>query len=45
VEDRIDAVVCAYVVLLAYHRPERVMLLGTVQEGCILTPVIPTPAR
>lgn len=39
VEDSIDAVVCAYVGLHAWRRPDRTAVLGGVSEGCIVTPV------
>ncbi|MEO5833360.1 MAG: DUF429 domain-containing protein [Nakamurella sp.] len=39
VEDSIDAVVCAYVGLHAWRRPERTAVIGSVREGCIVTPV------
>ncbi|MFY0405887.1 DUF429 domain-containing protein [Solicola sp. PLA-1-18] len=39
VEDRVDAVVCAYVALHAARRPHDVRRFGTVAEGFVLTPV------
>lgn len=39
VEDSIDAVVCAYVGLHARRRPSRTALLGTPEDGGIVTPV------
>ncbi|MDO9378076.1 MAG: DUF429 domain-containing protein [Nocardioidaceae bacterium] len=39
VEDRVDAVVCAYVGLHAAHRPGDVRRFGTVADGFVLTPV------
>ncbi|MDT9593980.1 DUF429 domain-containing protein [Nocardioides zeae] len=47
VEDRLDAVVCAYVALLAEREPDRMTVYGTVEAGCIVTPTLPeglTPA-
>ncbi len=38
-EDQVDAVVCAYVALLAATRPEDVRVLGDTQRGYIVTPV------
>ena len=40
-EDPIDAVVCAYVVLYWYHRPEDVTVYGDVGNGYIVTPTLP----
>jgi predicted RNase H-like nuclease len=47
-EDPVDAVVCAYVALLWYHRPEDVTLYGDFATGYIVTPTLPpdaAPAR
>jgi predicted RNase H-like nuclease/ppGpp synthetase/RelA/SpoT-type nucleotidyltranferase len=40
-EDPVDAVVCAYVALYSYHRPEDVTIYGDFQTGYILTPALP----
>ncbi len=40
-EDQVDAVVCAYVALLADQRPNRVTLYGDADTGYILTPTLP----
>jgi predicted RNase H-like nuclease len=45
VEDRIDAVVCAYVALLATCSPERLHIFGDVTSGYIATPVTTEIAR
>ncbi len=39
-EDPVDAVVCAYVALYSYHRPEDVTVYGDFQTGYILTPTL-----
>src|SRR5271156_7123091 len=47
-EDPVDAVVCAYVALFSYHRPEDVTLYGDFASGYIVTPALPpdtAPAR
>ncbi|OHV03441.1 DUF429 domain-containing protein [Mycobacterium talmoniae] len=49
-EDPVDAVLCAYVALYSYHRPEDVTLYGDFATGYILTPTLPpdlapTPRR
>ena len=45
VEDRVDAVVCAYVAWLAHHRPETLAYYGDAETGCIVTPALqPDPA-
>jgi predicted RNase H-like nuclease len=47
-EDPVDAVVCAYVALFWYHRPEDVTLYGDFATGYIVTPTLPpdaAPAR
>src|ERR1700749_3198680 len=46
-EDPVDAVVCAYVALFWYHRPEDVTVYGDFATGYIVTPTLPpdlTPA-
>jgi predicted RNase H-like nuclease len=40
-EDSVDAVLCAYVALYWYHRPEDVTVYGDVATGYILTPTLP----
>lgn len=40
-EDRVDAVVCAYVAAYAYCRPEGVKTYGDFDTGYIVTPVLP----
>jgi predicted RNase H-like nuclease len=49
-EDPVDAVVCAYVALYRYHRPEDVTVYGDLETGYIVTPTLPpgqasTPRR
>jgi len=47
-EDPVDAVVCAYVALYWYHRPEDVTVYGDFATGYIVTPTLPpdaAPAR
>jgi ppGpp synthetase/RelA/SpoT-type nucleotidyltranferase len=48
-EDPVDAVVCAYVALYSYHRPEDVTVYGDFETGYILTPTLAdglkTPAK
>jgi predicted RNase H-like nuclease len=39
VEDRIDAIICAYVALLALHAPQRLHVFGDTTDGYIVTPV------
>ena len=41
-EDPVDAVVCAYVALYWYHRPEDVTVYGDFATGYIVTPTLPT---
>lgn len=41
VEDRIDAVVCAYVALHAQRRPDQTTVYGDVTTGYIVTPSLP----
>ncbi len=40
-EDPVDAVVCAYVALYWYHRPEDVTVYGDFATGYIVTPSLP----
>jgi len=40
-EDPVDAVLCAYVALYWYHRPEDVTLYGDFATGYIITPTLP----
>jgi predicted RNase H-like nuclease/ppGpp synthetase/RelA/SpoT-type nucleotidyltranferase len=40
-EDPVDAVVCAYVALLATRRPDDVTIYGDFETGYILTPTLP----
>ena len=47
-EDPVDAVLCAYVALLWYHRPDDVTIYGDFTTGYIVTPaltpdLVPTP--
>jgi len=44
VEDRIDAVLCAYVALYADRRPGDVTVFGDVETGYIVTPSLPADA-
>lgn len=45
VEDRVDAVVCAYVGWLAHHRPDTLTAYGDRETGRIVTPALrPDPA-
>ncbi|MEA5153463.1 DUF429 domain-containing protein [Raineyella sp.] len=41
VEDRIDAVVCAYVALYAHRRPDDTTVYGDAATGYIVTPALP----
>jgi predicted RNase H-like nuclease len=41
VEDRIDAVICAYVALLALRSPDRLHVFGDAASGYIVTPLTP----
>jgi predicted RNase H-like nuclease len=41
-EDPVDAVVCAYVALYWYHRPEDVTVYGDFATGYIVTPTLPS---
>jgi predicted RNase H-like nuclease len=45
VEDRIDAVVCAYIALLTVTRPHTVRTLVGADGGSIVTPVTPAIAE
>jgi len=40
-EDPVDAVLCAYVALYSYHRPQDVTLYGDFATGYIVTPTLP----
>jgi predicted RNase H-like nuclease len=40
-EDPVDAVICAYVALYRYHRPEDVTTYGDFENGYIVTPTMP----
>ena len=40
-EDPVDAVLCAYVALYWYHRPEDVTVYGDFATGYIMTPTLP----
>jgi predicted RNase H-like nuclease len=40
-EDPVDAVLCAYVALYWYHRPEDVTIYGDFASGYIVTPTLP----
>jgi predicted RNase H-like nuclease len=40
-EDPVDAVLCAYVALYWYHRPEDVTVYGDFESGYIVTPTLP----
>jgi predicted RNase H-like nuclease len=49
-EDPVDAVICAYVGLLQFHRPEDVTIYGDSETGYIVTPTMtgaaaPEPRR
>jgi predicted RNase H-like nuclease len=41
-EDPVDAVVCAYIALFQFHRPEDVTIYGDFETGYIVTPTPPT---
>jgi predicted RNase H-like nuclease len=43
-EDPVDAVVCAYVALYWYRRPEDVTVYGDYESGYIVTPTLPAGA-
>jgi predicted RNase H-like nuclease len=40
-EDPVDAVICAYVALYQFHRPEDVTIYGDFATGYIVTPTLP----
>ena len=40
-EDPVDALLCAYIALYWYHRPEDVTIYGNVDSGYIVTPSLP----
>jgi predicted RNase H-like nuclease len=40
-EDPVDAVICAYIALYRYHRPEDVTVYGDFENGYIVTPTLP----
>lgn len=40
-EDPVDAVICAYVALYWYHRPDEVTVYGDFATGYIITPALP----
>ena len=44
-EDPVDAVLCAYVGLYWYHRPEDVTIYGDYATGYIVTPTLPVRCR
>lgn len=44
-EDPVDAVICAYVALFWYHRPEDVTIYGQYPDGYIVTPTLPPERR
>lgn len=41
VEDRIDAILCAYIAMFTYHRPDDVTTYGDASGGYIVTPTLP----
>jgi predicted RNase H-like nuclease len=41
-EDPVDAVICAYVALYSYHRPDDVTIYGDFETGYIVTPSPPS---
>ncbi len=41
-QDPVDAVICAYVALYQFHRPEDVTIYGDFESGYIVTPTLPT---
>jgi len=45
VEDQVDAVVCAYVALLAVREPKAMTVYGDVTDGYIVTPTLPEGHR
>ena len=44
-EDPVDAVLCAYVALFRYHRPDDVTTYGDYESGFIVTPTLPEARR
>ena len=44
-EDQLDAVVCAYVAMLAWRRPELTTVYGDAETGRIVTPTLPDGLR
>ena len=44
-EDPVDAVVCAYVAMLAHVRPESLTTYGDAESGSIVTPTLPEGLR
>ncbi len=40
-EDPVDAVICAYVALFRFHRPDDVTIYGDFASGYIITPTLP----
>ena len=40
-EDAVDAVLCAYIALFRYHRPDDVTTYGDFESGYIVTPKLP----
>jgi predicted RNase H-like nuclease len=44
-EDPVDAVICAYVALYRYHRPDDVTVYGDFATGYIVTPTLPADAK
>ena len=44
-EDQLDAVVCAYVAMLAWRRPELITVYGDAETGRIVTPTLPDGLR
>lgn len=40
-EDAVDAVLCAYIALFRYHRPDDVTTYGDFESGYIVTPTLP----
>ncbi len=44
-EDPVDAVLCAYIALYRYHRPDDVTTYGDYESGYIVTPTLPEARR
>ncbi|MCG7608230.1 MULTISPECIES: bifunctional ribonuclease/(p)ppGpp synthase [Mycobacterium] len=44
-EDPVDALLCAYIALYWYHRPEDVTIYGDFASGYIVTPSLPSDRR